>query len=229
MPKISVNEAAPIKALNPDQAARLHTLGTALYDAGLCRLWPALFLAVGMGLRRGEVMGLKWADVDFERGTLRVRQTRVMDVEGIVTGNPKTTNSRRELYLPGSVMALLKRHRAAQLVERQLAGNVWQEGDVLFATTLGDWTHPDNLNRALRAVLGWTEPTRAGQDGGNSIWTRVPRELRPGLKAAVLAGERLPDISPMTCATPTQPWPCGRVCRWKWCQRIWGTAAQPSP
>ena len=196
LPKISVNEAASIKALNPDQAARLHTIGTVLYDAGLCRLWPALFLAVGMGLRRGEVIGLKWADVDFERGTLRVRQTRVMDVDGIVTGNPKTTNSRRELYLPGSVTALLKRHRAAQMVDRQLAGDVWQEQDVVFATALGDWTHPDNLNRALKAVLAWTEPTRAGQEGRKSAWTRVPRELRPSLKAAVLAGERLPAISP---------------------------------
>ncbi len=196
LPKISVNEAASIKALNPDQAARLHTIGAALYDAGLCRLWPALFLALGMGLRRGEVMGLKWADVDLERGTLRVRQTRVMDVEGIVNGSPKTTNSRRELHLPGSVTALLKQHRDAQKAERQAAGNAWQEGGVLFAIALGEWTHPDNLNRALCAVLDWTDPTRAGQDGRGNVWTRVPREMRAGLKAAVLAGERLPGISP---------------------------------
>ncbi|GAA4022871.1 site-specific integrase [Deinococcus rubellus] len=196
LPKISVNETASIKALNPDQAARLHIIGSALYDAGLCRLWPALFLSLGMGLRRGEVMGLKWADVDLARGTLRIRQTRVMDVQGIVTGNPKTTNSRRELHLPASVTTLLKRHRAAQDTERAAAGPAWQDGGVLFATALGEWTHPDNLNRALSAVLGWTEPTRAAQDGRGSVWTRVPRELRPALKVAALAGERLPDISP---------------------------------
>lgn len=196
LPKVSASETASIKALNPAQAARLHTIGAALYDAGLCRLWPALFLALGMGLRRGEVMGLKWADVNLERGTLRVRQTRVMDVEGIVTGNPKTTNSRRELHLPASVMALLRQHHDAQAGEKAAAGREWKEGGVLFATTLGEWTHPDNLNRALNAVLEWTDPARAGQDGRGSVWTRVPRELRPGLKAAVLAGERLPGISP---------------------------------
>ncbi len=196
LPKISVNETASVKALNPDQAARLHTIGSVLYDAGLCRLWPALFLSLGMGLRRGEVMGLKWADVDLERGTLRVRQTRVMDVQGIVTGNPKTTNSRRELHLPASVTAILRRHRAAQELERAAAGPEWQPGGVLFATALGEWTHPDNLNRALNAVLAWTDPARAAQEGRGSVWTRVPRELRAGLKAAVQAGERLPDISP---------------------------------
>jgi len=75
-----------------------------------------------MSLRRGEVMGLKWADVDLERGTIRIRQTRVMEVQDIVTGNPKTTNSRRELHLPASVTALLARHRAAQDIERAAAG-----------------------------------------------------------------------------------------------------------
>jgi len=44
-------------------------------------------------------------------------------------------------------------------------------------------------------VLGWIEPTRAAQDGRGSVWTRVPRELRPSLKTAALAGERLPEIS----------------------------------
>ncbi|WP_293914249.1 tyrosine-type recombinase/integrase [Deinococcus sp.] len=196
LPKISVNETASVKALSPDQAARLHGIGLTLYDAGLCRLWPALFLSLGMGLRRGEVMGLKWADVDLDRGTLRIRQTRVMDVQGIVTGNPKTTNSRRELHMPASVSALLRRHRVAQDAERATAGPEWQSGGVLFATALGEWTHPDNLNRALSAVLSWTEPTRAAQDGQGSVWTRVPRDLRDALKVAVVAGERLPDISP---------------------------------
>lgn len=98
--------------------ARLHTIGTALYAADMCRLWPAVFTAVSIGLRRGEVMGLTWQDVDFERGVLRVRQTRVMGLDEIETGDPKTTDSRRDIHLPASLVAVLLDHRAAQDRER---------------------------------------------------------------------------------------------------------------
>lgn len=196
MPKVQANEAAQIKALNPDQAARLHTIGTYLYAAGLARLWPALFLAISMGLRRGEVMGLKWADVDLERGTLRIRQTRVMDLKGIRTGDPKTTNSRRELHMPASVIAVLKQHREAQEEEKTQAGTEWQENGIVFTTSLGEWTHPDNLNRALSALIDWSDPVKAARTGKGSPWQGVSRETRDALQGLIVGGEKLPSISP---------------------------------
>ena len=67
-------EDMPGIALDFDQAARLQEIGEALQAAGVARLWPALFVAVSVGLRRGECMALRWQDVDFISNTLRVRQ-----------------------------------------------------------------------------------------------------------------------------------------------------------
>lgn len=196
LPKVQANETASVKALTPDQAARLHTVGATLYAAGMARLWPALFLSLGMGLRRGEVMGLKWADVDLERGKLRIRQTRVMDVKGIMTGNPKTTNSRRELHMPASVTALLRQHHAAQAEDKALAGSAWDDQGIVFATALGGWTHPDNLNRALSAVLAWSDPAKASAAGRGTAWQGIAREGRDTLRAVIAGGEKVPAISP---------------------------------
>ncbi|GGM02478.1 tyrosine-type recombinase/integrase [Deinococcus aerophilus] len=185
------------EALDFDQVARLHTIGTALYAAGMCRLWPAVFTAVSIGLRRGEVMGLTWPDVDLERSVLHVRQTRVMGLEEIETGDPKTTNSRRDIHLPPSLVAVLQDHRAAQEKERQTAGSAWEGAGVVFATTLGSWTHPDNLVRAVRLIVAWSDPALPERrDGKRTIWQGVAREKRAALMAAVRGGEKLPDISP---------------------------------
>lgn len=183
--------------LDFDGAARLHTIGTALHAAGLLRLWPALFTAVGIGLRRGEVMGLTWKDVDLSSGVLYVRQTRVMGVKGIETGSPKTVNSQREIQMPASLIAVLQAHRIKQAKERAEAGTDWRHTEAVFATALGDWTHPDNLKRSLQMLLKWSDPlliqkeeTKAG------AWRGVPREQRAALTAAIQSGEALPNISP---------------------------------
>jgi len=174
------------------QAARLHEVGTALHGAGMCRLWPAVFTAVSVGLRRGEVMGLTWEDLDLDRGVLRVRQARVMGVDGIETGSPKTVNSRRDVHLPRSLVAALREHREAQDRERLEAGRARVGTGAVFATVLGDWTHPDNLKRAVESVVLWSDPARLEE----KVWKGVPREKRAALMAAVRAGEKLPAISP---------------------------------
>lgn len=178
--------------LDFDQAARLHMIGTALHAAGMCRLWPAVFTAVSVGLRRGEVMGLTWDDVDLERGVLRIRQARVMGVKTIETGSPKTVNSRRDVHLPASLVTVLREHQAVQEGERTAAGAGWQNTGAVFATALGDWTHPDNLKRAVQMVVLWSDPARLEGD----VWRGVPRDKRAALMAAVKLGDKLPDISP---------------------------------
>lgn len=178
-------------ALDFEQAARLHAVGWALCEAGLCRLWPALFAAVSVGLRRGEVMGLTWADVDLDRNVLHIRQTRVMGVDVIETSDPKTLNSRRDIHMPPSLVAVLKTHRERQAVERLALGALWATTGAVFATELGEWTHPDNLKRALARVVAWSNPVQPDR-----AWKGIPREQRARLAAVVGLGLELPAISP---------------------------------
>jgi integrase len=96
-----------IKALSPDQARTL--LETARDD----RLEALYVLAVHCGLRQGELLGLKWEDVDLERGTLQVRRT----LSGSTFTTPKTAKSRRSVRLTKSTLEALRKHLERQLGE----------------------------------------------------------------------------------------------------------------
>ncbi|MHA0035509.1 tyrosine-type recombinase/integrase [Deinococcus sp. PESE-13] len=189
-------QVSKIKAFSYDEAQRFISLGMALYEADLCRLWPALYLGISMGLRRGEILGLRWRDIDFETSVLRIRHTRVMDVDGIKGSEPKTDNSRRDLRLPPGALALLKKHHAEQQIEKKNARGHWENSDIVFATSTGNWTHVDNLNRAMRMVLGWSNPERVSNPRQQCAWIRVPREHRAQLRAVILSGEALPPLTP---------------------------------
>lgn len=187
-----VGETAEIKALNFEQEARLIAVGSALYDAGMARFWPAVFILLRMGLRRGEAMGLTWADIDFDKGKLRVRQARIKAVKGTRTAPPKSSRSRRMLKMPEDVIAVLRRHQDVQNAERTAASGSWQDKDIVFATPLGEWTHPDNLNRALTTLLAWSDPQQIDQPK----WRGVQLTVRPSLMEIVQSGAALPSISP---------------------------------
>ena len=191
-PRIEVNKTAEVKALDFEQEARLIAIGSALYEAGMARFWPALFLLLRMGLRRGEAMGLTWADIDLEAGMLKIRQARIKAIKGTRTGSPKTSGSRRTLPMPEDVIAMLRGHRDVQRAERTAASASWQEHDIVFATLNGEWEHPDNLNRALTTLLTWSDARRTDQ----KRWRGVDLSARPALLAAVQGGPALPGISP---------------------------------
>ena len=198
-------------ALDFDQFARFHELGEALYQSGSCVLWCALFLAAALGLRRGEVMGLRWQDIDLENGLLSVRQNLTINPEPTIT-TPKTKNSIRDIPMPSSVKAMLKRHQEKQQENRAKAGNAWQNTGAVFATELGVYTSPDNLSRALNGLLDWSTPeplerkTRANKAKGEESEIKIvtleqrmkaiPREHRAKLEAIVRDGKPLPRISP---------------------------------
>jgi len=95
-------------------------------------------VALAVGLRQSEALGLKWADVDLELGTLSVRRGlhRVAG-QGLVYEEPKADRSRRTLALPAPLVEALRAHRAAQLEERIKAGSLWQDHDLVFAQANG--------------------------------------------------------------------------------------------
>ena len=86
--------------------------------------WIGLCLCIGVGLHRGEALGLTWQHIDFTSGTLRVEQSlrRVTKLDGPDLGGVKTYASRREIVLPASLTAALEQHRALQSSLRAVRG-----------------------------------------------------------------------------------------------------------
>ena len=117
------------------------------------RLAALYRLALTPGLRRGELLGLRWQDVDLDAGRLRVVRT-LQRVNGvIVVKEPKTERSRRTLSLGPAAVAALRAHRDRQEFERKAAGTRWRESGHVFTTTIGTTIDPDRLNKGYKALL----------------------------------------------------------------------------
>jgi integrase len=101
------------------------------------RLEALFTVAVSLGLRQGEALGLRWRDVDFESGTLRIRYAlqrlkATQDSDSHAHSGrfhlvePKTKQSRRTIALPAVTLSALADHKRRQHEERKLAGSAWQ-------------------------------------------------------------------------------------------------------
>ena len=101
-------------------------------------------------MRQGELLALRWSDIDLESGRLTVRHTLRRGVRTLA--DPKTDASKRTLHL-GSVAATLRAHRTRQLGERIAAGRRWRDGDFVFATKLGEPLDTSTVTRAFQAAL----------------------------------------------------------------------------
>jgi integrase len=104
--------------------------------------------AVATGIRQGELLGLRWSDVDLDAARVIVRHTLRLGVRTL--GEPKSDASKRTLHL-GSLAVTLRAHRTAQLEERMAAGRRWHNGDYVLATKLGE---PPDMSTATRAFQG---------------------------------------------------------------------------
>jgi len=98
-------------------------------------------------MRRGELLALKWQDINFEQAMLQVRRifTRAPG-NRYIEAEPKTEKSRRSIMLASFTVEALRRHRIKQLGTKLQIGAAWQEHDLVFCTSLGT---PLNPNRAL--------------------------------------------------------------------------------
>lgn len=109
------------------------------------RLAPAWALFLARGLRRGEVCGLRWPNVDLAAGRLVVAETRVVVDGQAVTSTPKTDAGRRKIALDPFLVAVLKSHRARQAQEKLSAGGDYEDEGYVVADEFGRPYHPDTL------------------------------------------------------------------------------------
>ena len=120
------------------------------------RLGFAWALLLTRGMRRGELCGLRWAEVDLDGGVLVVTRTRVV-VEGrAIDSAPKTKAGHRTIPLDASLVALLKAHRARQAEERLRAGQSYSDADYVLANELGEAYHPDTVSHRFDEAVKTT-------------------------------------------------------------------------
>jgi integrase len=116
------------------------------------RFWALYVLAISTGLRRGELLGLRWEDPDLKRGVLRIR--RSLTPNGKSYSQPKSAKGRRSVRLtPGAVEAL-KLHKLNQEREKACLGSRWREQGLIFPSSIGTPFNPSNLlNRSFKPLL----------------------------------------------------------------------------
>ena len=132
------------------------------------------------------------ADLDLEKGVLRVRQNVTTPSGKPTFGEPKTIHSKRDIPVPETLKLLLLTHHARQRAEKDKAKDAWNETGAVFATETGNYTHPDRLQKALESVVEWSD---------RSIFNKkrckaVPVNARAKLEVIVRSGEKLPDLKP---------------------------------
>lgn len=128
-----------MQVYSPEQACTLLESVRGTREEGLYTL--ALFT----GMREGELLGLRWRDVDLAAGHLTI-QTALKNVKNRRwLGKPKTEAGRRKIMLTTTAIAALRSHRTRQLQERLAAGEVWKDLDLVFCTRTGGHIAGSNL------------------------------------------------------------------------------------
>jgi integrase len=144
-PKVPRNE---MHVLDPEQTRTLLAAAT-------CDPLEAIYvLAVTAGLRQGELLALRWSDLDLDAGRLNVcRSVRRVSGQGSIVGEPKTKSGRRNVLLTPLAVAALRRHRTRQ-TEQRLRAVFWDDLDLVFANEIGRYIGATNLRlRSFKPLL----------------------------------------------------------------------------
>jgi integrase len=177
-------ERRVIEVLAPSDVLRL-------FDQADRTSYGALvWLAVMTGMRQGELLGVRWQDVDLDNGVLRVVQvSQWMPGQGATFRQPKTQKSRRSIDLSPDTVRRLREHRQQQLAERMFLGPAYNDRDLVFATPVGTAIDPANLRRtwlriraaaglpSLRSLGAFTRKSSASvwvTQASGSRWTYTP-------------------------------------------------------
>jgi integrase len=111
----------------------------------------ACWLLTLAGLRRSEVLGLRWADVDHDAGTITIAQGRVVISGGTAAGAPKSARSARTLPMPPDVLAALRAFKTRQAEEHLAIGGDWPDTGLVAVNADGSPIRPETYSKAFAA------------------------------------------------------------------------------
>ncbi|MBY3620371.1 tyrosine-type recombinase/integrase [Acinetobacter sp. CUI P1] len=130
---------------------------TRFLDVGrLDRLYIAFHLAITTGMRQGEILGLRWQDVDFNNGVISVRQTLSHDGKILVAG-AKTASSVRTIAIDPQTVEVLRKQRMFIYKEKLSLGAQYKDYDLVVCTALGTPVSPRNLMRTYYRIIEQNE------------------------------------------------------------------------
>lgn len=117
-------------------------------------LRPLIVLAACTGMRRGELLALRWSDVDFDNGFVAVTRSLKYGPGALqVVGKTKTDHSLRRVPIYDQTIDELRRHRAAQNRQRLAAGARWEDNNLVFPTAIGTHMDGTNLSKRVKALV----------------------------------------------------------------------------
>ncbi len=175
-------------ALDPEQARSL------MNAAAGERLEALYVLALTTSMRQGELLALRWPDVDLDRGALQVRGSLQRLPDGLTIVEPKTANSRRQVALTRAAVEVLRRHRVEQNEERLKLGGAWEDNGLVFANEVGRPIEVRNLMRRsfLPLLKGSSLPVIRFHDLRHTAATLLLGEgVHPKVVAEMLGHSRI--------------------------------------
>ncbi len=116
------------------------------------RMEAAWHVAAMTGMRRGEVLGLRWRDLDLDASRVHVRQALVSVAYKLITSTPKTHQA-RVIDLDAGTVGQLRRHRCRQLAERSEWGGEYEDSDLVFCKENGTPLHPQTFTQAFERLV----------------------------------------------------------------------------
>jgi len=194
-PKLSSAKRPEIRVWTADH------LRTFLDQMRANRAFAALFVSAHTGMRRGEILGLRWADVQFDEARLSVRQALISVAYEMQMSDVKTGAGRRTIDLDDRTLAVLRQSRRAQAEDKLLLGSQYHDSDLVFCRADGDQIHPDLFSQTFdRAVAKSGLPEITLHDLRHTHATLL---LKAGVPVKVVS-ERLGHASPAFTMTVYQ-------------------------
>lgn len=181
-PRSRDTRAPEMVSWTPEEVARFldHTRDT--------REHPLWVLALSTGMRRGELVGIRWDDVDLDAARLTVRRALVSVRYEMIESEPKTEKSRRPIALDPQTVAVLREWRVRQLEERLLCGEGWIDTGQVFTRADGSGLHPDRVSKLFDSAIENAGVPRVRFHDVRHTWATMA--LRAGVHPKIVS-ERL--------------------------------------
>jgi integrase len=157
------------------------------------RLHALFYTALATGMRRGEIVALRWHDVDLTHGRISIRLNAVAVMGQTLVKEPKSKASRRTIFIQDEDVAVLRAHREQQVRERNLLGPAWTDHDRVFPSQVGTHLGPRNLSRLFEQLVKKAGVTQAGFHSMRHAHTSLL--IKNGVDAGVVS-ERLGHTDP---------------------------------